>query len=119
MVHQRLELQTSVHGNMDKRSHRLGAQMTKFILKFLHTLSLTLLISGCATAISLSQGSVPYRQDEKQIVDEQGAVGDGNPTSWTAIWQAYGSKTKAAWRTALCVLMAIVITISVASIAQA
>jgi hypothetical protein len=35
------------------------------------------------------------------------------------VWSADGSKTKAVWRMALCVVMAIVITISVASIAQA
>lgn len=71
---------------MDTRSHRLGAQMTKLTLMFLSTLSLSLLlISGCVTAVNLSQGNVPCSQDEIQIVDEEGALAGGNPTRWTAI----------------------------------
>ena len=42
-----------------------------------------LLLSGCATALSLSQGSVPCRQDEMTIVEEEAPF--GNPISWTAI----------------------------------
>ncbi len=59
--------------------------MMKVTLMFLFTLSLLFMMSGCATALALSQGSVPCRQNEIQVIDEEGAVGGGNPTSWTAI----------------------------------
>ena len=59
--------------------------MIRITLKFLFTLSLLFMIGGCATALSLSQGSVPCAQNEMQIVDEVKAMGAGNPTSWTAI----------------------------------
>ncbi len=44
-----------------------------------------LLLTGCATAQSLSQGSVPCRQDEMTIVDKEAALGIGNPLSWTVV----------------------------------
>ncbi len=38
-------------------------------------LATLILLTGCATALDLSQGLVPCRQDEMEIVDEQGMIG--------------------------------------------
>lgn len=50
-------------------------------------LATLILLTGCATALELSQGHIPCRQDEMEIVDEEnlGAFGEGSPTSWTVI----------------------------------
>ena len=48
-------------------------------------LATLMLLTGCFSAQALSQGSVPCRQDEMEIVDEQGTIGGGNPDSWTVI----------------------------------
>ena len=46
-----------------------------------------MLLTGCVSAQALSQGNVPCRQDEMEIVDEEnlGVFGEGSPTSWTVI----------------------------------
>ena len=49
-------------------------------------LATLILLTGCTTALGLSQGLVPCRQDEMEIVDEQGSmITGGQPDSWTVI----------------------------------
>ena len=44
------------------------------------------LLAGCFTPQSLSQGSVPCRQDEMRIVDKKTTLpAVGAPSSWTVI----------------------------------
>ena len=66
-----------------------GKEMTRNII-FRSTLGLVglatlILLIGCATALDLSQGLIPCRQDEMEIVDEQGLIGGAQPDSWTVI----------------------------------
>jgi len=49
------------------------------------TLLILVLLAGCATALDLSRGNVPCRQDEMEIIEEEGTVGGGLPDSWTVI----------------------------------
>ncbi len=50
-------------------------------------LAILMLLTGCLDAQALSQGNVPCRQGEMEIVDEEnlGVFGEGSPTSWTVI----------------------------------
>ena len=65
-----------------------GKKMTRNIIfrsmLGLGGLATLMLMTGCATAQSLSQGSVPCQEDAMEIIDETKAIG-GNPTSWTVI----------------------------------
>ncbi len=70
-------------------TNREGKEMTRNII-FRSTLGLVglatlMLLTGCMTALSLSQGNVPCRQDEMEIVNEQGSIGGFDPDSWTVI----------------------------------
>ena len=58
----------------------------KILVRIMRTLvgfATLMLLTGCATALGLSQGSVPCQPEEMQIVDEQRSL--GNPDTWTVI----------------------------------